>query len=209
MNRGVIVESRLPLRAVRTMINTLLIAALALACLLAFQSATEARVFYPAELGNTWTYESSVRGQFTNQVIDSVSSEGSVFFHIRSTDSSGREQMLMVRHDGPRLYLGTDVESLALLADFSLEVGASSLTRMGAEEATVTLVARHESLEVFGAPFDDVVEVLVAPGSGSGLTYYFARGVGLVGMESARPMSQVRLIEARVGGRTVTAPAQN
>jgi hypothetical protein len=191
------------------MINTLCIAALALACLLALKPGTDAGEYYPAEPGNTWTYESSVRGQFTNQVVDTVSGEGSVIFRIRSTDSSGREQMLIVRHDGPRLYLGLDLESLALLADFSLEVGASTPTRMGAEEATVTVVARHESLEVFGAPFDDVVEVHVAPGSGGGLTYYFARGVGLVGMESASPLSQVRLIEARVGGKTITAPAQN
>lgn len=191
------------------MINTSLILALSLAGLLATQSETDAREFYPTQPGDTWTYESSVRGQFTNLVVDSLLSEGSAIFRVRSTDSSGRQHMLMIRHDGPRLYLGADPESLTLLSDFSLEVGASSSTRLGSREATLTLAARHKSLDVFGSRFEDVVEVHIAPESGSGVTYYFARGVGLVGTESALPASQVRLIEATVGGRTITAAAQD
>jgi len=166
---------------------------------------SDAREFYPTQPGDTWTYESSIRGQFTNQVADSVLTEGSVIFRILSTDSSGREQLLMVRQDGPRLYLGSDPESLALLADFSLEVGSSAPTRMAMREATLTVAGRYEDLDVFGTRFEDVVEVHVELETGSGLTYYFARGVGLVGMESDRPMSQVRLITATVGGRTIGA----
>ncbi len=190
------------------MMKKSLMAGLGLAGVLTPPLLSDAREFYPTHPGDTWTYESSIRGQFTNRVADSVLSEGSVIFRILSTDSSGREQMLMVRHDGPRLYLGPDPESLALLSDFSLEVGASWPTRMGMQEATLTLAGRHEALDVFGTRFEDVVEVHIAPRTGGGLTtYYFARGVGLVGMESDRPRSQVRLIRATVGGRTIGAAA--
>lgn len=187
------------------MIFSILVATLAFADVLTSQSITDAHEFYPIHIGDTWTYESSIRGQFTNQVVDSLVTEGSVIFHVRSTDSEGRQQMLMVRRDGPRVFLGTEPESLALLADFSLKVGESTPTRMGNQEATLTLAARHESLDVFGGLFEDVVEMHVMPRSGSGVTYYFARGVGLVGMESTHPKAQVHLIQGTVGGRPITA----
>jgi hypothetical protein len=191
------------------MTSTVLIAALALAGAPGAQSLTDAQAYYPIEPGNTWTYESSIRGRFTNQVVDSLVSQESVIFRVRSTDSSGRHQMLMVRHDGSRLYLGAGVESLALISDFGLEVGASTPTLMGTQDAILTLAARHESLSVYGIQFDDVVEVHIAPRRGGGVTYYFARGVGLVGMESASPAFEVRLVHATVSGRTIAAPVRN
>ncbi len=190
---------------VARMLKLTALGTLGLVGLIVSQLLTDVHEFYPTQPGDTWTYESSIRGQFTNQVADSVLTEGLVIFRILSTDSSGRERLLMVRQDGPRLYLGSDPESLDLLADFSLEVGASTPTRMGMQEATLTVAGRHENLDVFGTQFEDVVEVHIELETGSGLTYYYVRGVGLVGMESDRPTSQVRLIKAIVGGRTVGA----
>jgi hypothetical protein len=162
------------------------------------QAAGEAWAFYPTQPGDTWTYESSLRGRFTNEVVDPVLRDGPPVFRIRSTDAAGREQMFFGRHDGSRLYQGPREESMTLLADFSLEAGASSSTRPGG--AAVTLKARHESLDVFGHRFPDVAEVHVALHAGSGLTYYFARGIGLVGMRSDDSALRVRLVTATVGG---------
>lgn len=36
----------------------------------------EAKAYYPAQIGDTWSYESSVRGPFTNEVVDSVVVDG-------------------------------------------------------------------------------------------------------------------------------------
>lgn len=74
---------------------------------------------------------------------------------------------------------------------------------MGGREALMTLAHRHDALEVFGTRFENVVEVQVVP-EGSGMhTYYFARGIGLVGTASETPRSQVRLVSATVGGQQV------
>jgi hypothetical protein len=165
----------------------------------------EAREFYPTGPGDTWTYESSVRGRFTNQVAGSIPGEGSGAYRIRSTESSGREHTFMVLQDGSRLYVGPDLESLSLLADFSLEVGSSSLMRLGTQEATLTLAGRHDTLDVFGTRFEDVVEIHIAPAAGGTRIYYFARGIGMVGMQSEGQSDRVRLATATVGGRTVLA----
>lgn len=162
------------------------------------QDLADARAFYPTQTGDTWTYESSVRGRFSNQVVDSVLRDGAAVFRIRSTDAAGREQMFFARHHGSQLYQGPREESMTLLADFSLEAGASSSTRPGG--AVVTLKARHESLDVFGHRFPDVAEVHVASTTGGGLTYYFARGIGLVGMAHDDSAHRVRLVTATVGG---------
>jgi len=169
------------------------------------RSRSEAREFYPTDPGDQWTYESSVRGRFTNQVADSLLDGESVVFRIISTDASGREQTFMVRQEGSRLYLGPDRESLALLSDFGLGVGASTPTRWGTQEAILTIAGRHDTLEVFGTRFDEVVEVRIAPAAGGALTYYFARGTGMVGMESGHPDARVRLVKATVSGRTISA----
>jgi hypothetical protein len=169
---------------------------------------SDAREFYPTRPGDTWTYESSVRGRFTNQVTDSMLSDGFVIYRIASTDAAGREQTLMARQDGPRLYLGPSPESLALLSDFSLELGASTPTKWGMQVGTVAIAGRHATLDVFGTRFDDVVEVHIAPSAGAGLTYYFAFGIGMVGMESDHPRARVRLVTATVNGITVRADTQ-
>jgi len=165
------------------------------------QDIGEAWAFYPTQPGDTWTYESSVPGRFTNQVVDSVLRDGAPVFRIRSTDAAGREQMVFARHHGSQLYQGPREESMTLLADFSLEAGASSSTQPGG--AVVTLEARHESLDVFGHRFQDVAEVHVALHAGSGFTYYFARGIGLVGMRSDDSAHRVWLVTATVGGETI------
>jgi hypothetical protein len=185
------------------MVHTILVGAVALVGVLAPRLSSDASAYYPTQPGDTWTYESSVRGQFTNQVVESVQEGESVTVRILGTDASGREQTFMVRKAGPRLYLGPDSESMTLLSDFSLEVGASTPTRAGAQEPTLTIGGRHEALDVFGTRFEDVVEVRVAQASGATAIYYFARGVGMVGMESDYPSVQVRLVTATVDGETV------
>jgi len=165
----------------------------------------DAREFYPTGPGDTWTYESSVRGRFANQVADSILDGKSVVFRIVSTDAAGQEQTLLVRQEGSRLYLGPNQGSLALISDFGLEAGASAPTRWGTQEAVLTIAGRHDALEVFGTRFNDVVEVHIVPANGGGLTYYFARGIGMVGMESNHPDARVRLVTATVNGRTIGA----
>lgn len=166
------------------------------------QSPVDARDYYPTQPGNTWTFESSVRGAFTNEVADSTLQDGAVVFRIRSTDAAGREQVLLARHDGPRLYLGPNAESLSLLADFGLEEGESRAVEVAGGTATTTLIARHDELDVFGTRFRDVVEVELAREGAGAQTHFFARGIGLVGNESDAPPSRVRLLQATVGGDT-------
>lgn len=159
--------------------------------------------YHPSGVGDTWTYESSVRGVFTNEVLDASAANGAVVHRVRSTDEAGGEQMLAVRHEGSRVYIGPEGGPGVLLADFGLDVGSSVVDE--ARGATVTLRAHHEELDVFGARFADVMEVEHTLPTGGTHTYFFARDVGLVGNASTAPDTQVRLVEATVDGRTVRA----
>ncbi|TVP76686.1 MAG: hypothetical protein EA352_05345 [Gemmatimonadales bacterium] len=200
---------RTHLRAARGLSGAVVAATLACIVLVAAvapQPPMDARDYYPTEPGDTWTFESSVRGEFTNEVADSTVQDGAVVFRIRSTDAVGREQTLIVRHDGPRLYLGPNAESLSLLADFGLEEGESRTVEMAGGVATTTLVARHDELDVFGTSFRDVVKVELAREGAGTQTHFFARGIGLVANESDAPPSRVRLVRATVGGEAVGTP---
>ncbi|TVR66624.1 MAG: hypothetical protein EA422_01625 [Gemmatimonadales bacterium] len=161
----------------------------------------EAHAYYPAQIGDSWLYESSVRGVFTNEVVDSIAVDGSTVFRIRSTDAAGRVQTLAVRYDGPRVYVGPETGPEMLLADFGMEEGVSVVDR--SRGVTVTLKARHETMEVFGRRFSDLVEVEHTGPTGGKVTHFFARGIGSVGNESTQPPARVRLLEATVGGQAV------
>jgi hypothetical protein len=72
-----------------------------LASLATTQLQGQSQAYYPAQAGDTWTYEASVRGRFTNQVVDSIVHEGAVLYRIppdRSRCSSSEWTVIPAVH---------------------------------------------------------------------------------------------------------------
>jgi hypothetical protein len=72
--------------ATNLLLATLLLTGSALANIDATASAHE---YYPLRIGNSWTYVSTVRGEFTNSVVDTTRTDGELWFRTASTDARG------------------------------------------------------------------------------------------------------------------------
>lgn len=165
------------------------------------------RDYYPTAIGDRWTYESSVRGRFTNEVVDTVRIEDRLYDRVASTDAVGDTRYFHVRHEGGRVYHRVGNSPEALFMDFTVAEGGSFRTSTDRSGSTVIFTAEHDSLTVQGAPYARV-RVYRNTGPGGAFDVYFARGIGIVANVSvggSGPRS--RLVEARVGGVEISATA--
>lgn len=154
--------------------------------------------FYPVHVGDRWEYESSVRGRFSNEV---VSFDGSTY-SVRSIDASGRVTHYGVEVRGDSVLHRRDQHEARLLVDFGAPLGGSFSAAVGQGVEIVTFAAEHEAFEVSGRTFAQVREYQHKGDSGLVYSSYYARGIGLVGMQWASGTS-VRLLGAEVAGQRV------
>jgi hypothetical protein len=163
-----------------------------------FQHSPPTHAYYPAAAGDRWEYESTVRGRFTNEVL---SVDGPIS-RVRSVDASGRVSHLDVEVRGDSVLLRRDGQNARLLVDFGVALGDSYMGSAGPSAEVVSFQAEHESLELGGLVLQNVREYQHRPESGVGYTSYYARGVGLVGMQWESGIS-VQLVAAEVGGKSI------
>jgi C-terminal processing protease CtpA/Prc len=154
--------------------------------------------YYPLRIGTSWTYMSTLRGEFTNSVVDTTRSDGVLWYRVASTDARGATQNLLMRQDGERIIQRLPNGSELLLVDFAVPVGDAFVAQ---QNATVTFVAQHDTLTVLGARYSDVRHYRYLGGR---LQYdvYYARGVGQVAVEYVRDIVRSRLVRATIGGET-------
>jgi C-terminal processing protease CtpA/Prc len=164
--------------------------------------------YYPTAIGDRWTYESSMRGRFTNEVVDTVRIDDGVYYRVASTDAAGDARYFHVRHEAGRVYhrVGTSPETLFM--DFTVGAGGSFRTSADRSGSTVTFTAEHDTLTVLGTPYRHV-RVYRTTAPGGPFDVYFARGIGIVGNVSAGGSGlRSRLVEARVAGADISAAAE-
>jgi hypothetical protein len=161
--------------------------------------ASQSHAYYPIATGDSWEYESSIRGRFSNEVL---SVEGSVA-RIRSTNASGRTTEFDVEVRGDSVLLRPGSETAGLLVDFGAPLGSSYIGSAGPSAEIITFKAEHERLELSGIVFEHVREYQHRAEAGVTYTSYYAQGIGLVGMRWDSGPS-VHLVSADVGGRSVT-----
>jgi C-terminal processing protease CtpA/Prc len=160
--------------------------------------------YYPAGIGDRWTYESTMRGRFTSVVEDTVRLDGLRYARVASTDAEDVTRHLLVRHDGDRAFQRIGAGADALFVDFGVERGGSFRAGSGASAVTVTFTAEHDTLTVLGRRYRDV-RVYRSAGAGGSWDTYFARGIGIVGTEFGAAGPRSRLVAAEVGGEAVVA----
>jgi carboxyl-terminal processing protease len=158
--------------------------------------------FYPMAVGDRWTYVSTLRGEFTNEVVGTERIDGRVHFRVESVDAGGRTTAHAVRRDGPVVHQRPNGGEERVFVDFGVPVGGSFETVQGEHRTRVLFAARHDTLRLGGAQFHDVREYVHSPDGGEEYRSYFARGIGLVGMQWTTSRHTVRLTHAVVGGRT-------
>jgi hypothetical protein len=159
--------------------------------------------FYPTHVGDTWSYDSSVRGAFVNTVVDSAAAGGTVSYRVRSTDAAGRMQHYHIRHLDGRVLLTPPGGEEHLFIDFSVPLNDSFTVEHGQAAGRVTYRAYHESIHLLGAEHRAVREYLHHAPGGRGFSSYYARGIGLVAMVWVDPGTTVRLRRAEVAGMAV------
>lgn len=163
------------------------------------------RDFYPTPVGATWTYESSVRGRFSNTVADSTVEGGHVWYRVTSTDAQGAVQQFAMRHEGGRLFQRVGGAE-RLFADFTVPVGGTYTVPQGTASLTVRFAAEHDTITLTGSRFRDVREYRTRMPDGGEQVQYYARGIGIVQVAGPSIAMLSRLVAADVGGRTFTAP---
>lgn len=166
-------------------------------------TAVQAHEFYPLAPGNKWTYQSSVRGEFVNEVVGHDSRARPPRYTVQSTDRNGRIDTMFVTHDNGRIYQEASRSGRSLLVDFSVEEGASFNADRGRSEVIVTYRNFHPMLTLMGAEYHDVREYRHTINGEFASTSYFAKGIGLVGLVSADGRQATRLLSAEVGGRRI------
>jgi carboxyl-terminal processing protease len=162
--------------------------------------------FYPMEVGDQWIYESTLRGEFTNEIVGTQRIDGRVHYQVESVGADGRTNRHSVRRDGPVVHHRTARGEEWVLVDLGVPVGGSFEAMQGGHRTRVVFAARHETLRLGGAEFRDVREYVHSPDGGEEYSSYFARGIGLVGMQWSASRHTVRLTHAVVGGRTAFEP---
>lgn len=155
--------------------------------------------FYPMQVGNRWTYESSIRGRFVNEVVSRDASGGMTTYRIASTDSRGRVQTIIVRFVDGKVYQGAEGGPEVLLLDLGVEAGGTFAAAESPRRVEVTYRGFHETHDVLGTVYRDVREYFHDVPGGMSSTSYFARGVGLVGIIASQ--FNTRLVEAELAGR--------
>jgi C-terminal processing protease CtpA/Prc len=163
--------------------------------------------YYPLGVGDSWTYQSSFRGEFTNLVTDTSRLDGVLWYSVTSTDERGLVQQLQVRHAAGRVLQRAGTGPEQVIADFTAPVGESVAVTQGTAPVTVTYTAHHDTVTVLGTTYRDVRQYRHAMGGGTGWDAYFARGIGLVAMVWPNAEQQVRLVRAEVAGVPFMAAA--
>jgi hypothetical protein len=176
-----------------------LLLVLAAAAPAAAQQADSARAYYPAAPGDSWTYDSSLRGEFTNRVADTVRLDGQLWHRVVSTTADGTPSTYLLRHDGARVYQRAGSAPEMLLADFSLAVGGYSQATQAGGDVRITYVAHHDTVTLLGARWHDVRQYRTATRAMEYDTYY-ARGIGIVGTRGRTQPIHSRLLRATVAG---------
>jgi hypothetical protein len=182
-----------PLRA------SMLLLVLASAAPAVAQQADYARTYYPAAPGDSWTYDSSTRGEFTNLVADTVRVDGLLWQRVVSTTADGSATSYLLRHDGMRVYQRAGSAPEMLLADFSLPVGGYSRAMQAGGDVRITYVAHYDTVTLLGALWHDVRQYRTTAAAMDYDTYY-ARGIGIVGTRGRTQPIHSRLLRATVGG---------
>jgi hypothetical protein len=160
--------------------------------------------YYPLDIGDRWTYESALRGRFTNEVEDTVRIEGVLHHRVASADAGGGRTHFHTRIEGGRVYHRAPAGADLLVVDLSLAPGESFRSSDGPAATTVTFLSEHDTLTVLGTPYRDV-RVYRNQGPGGLHDIHVVRGIGIVGMTRADGGVLSRLLEARVGGQPFTA----
>jgi hypothetical protein len=162
--------------------------------------------YYPMNIGDVWVYESTARGEFRNEVVESSPVDGAMRYRVRSTDASSRTHHLSVRFEGERVFSAPESGAEQLLVDFGVALKQSFKTAQGA--ATVEYRAHHDTIDLPGGTYRDVREYRHLPSSGPEYSSYYARGIGLVAMVWSEPGPRVRLIEASIAGKAFKPAAK-
>jgi C-terminal processing protease CtpA/Prc len=158
--------------------------------------ASLAHDYYPLRIGTSWTYVSTLRGEFTNSVVDTARVDNVLWYRIASTDERGATQHMLTRQDGERIIQRLPNGSEMLLVDFAVPVDEAFVAQQG---AAVAYIAHHDTLTVLGARYRDVRHYRY---TGAGLQYdvYYARGIGQVAVEYVREVMRSRLVRATIDG---------
>ena len=110
--------------------------------------------YYPMHSVATWTYESSARGRFVNEITESSTTEAGAICRVRTTEAAGRTQSLHVRRDGGRIYQRAGAGDEMLLVDFDVPLnGSFRADRMGHR----ALHGSDDSFSITGAKNEFVI----------------------------------------------------
>ncbi len=137
--------------------------------------------YFPLQVGNTWTWNSLIRKDSIEKIIDTVRIGGNKYFrfnHYRNLDS-----ILVRRNEKNQILLRKDSSDLVWL-DFSAEAGTSwNFPSFNEPSWQITLLSKDDTVKFNGKVLTHCYEFMYGGNIDAGWTEWFAPGLGCVKRE--------------------------
>jgi hypothetical protein len=159
--------------------------------------------YFPLHIGNKWYYQSTLGYSHTIEIIDTAGINGLLFFKTERKDSRGRTSSSYVRHsDRTRFTTQLPAEEFFFM-DFIAPPNEPYTAYQGPMQTVVTLVASHDTITILGNEFKNVIESYHQLPDGNNYHSYYVRGIGLAALIWDRENQEVKLVRAKINGKTV------
>ncbi len=159
--------------------------------------------YFPLQIGNKWYYESTLGYSHTIEIIDTARINGQLYFKIERKDDRGRTGSYYARYTNEKIYQKFNESEEILFIDLAAPFNESYTAHQGHIQTLVTRKTIHDKITISGNEFENVIESYHQLPDQNNYTSYYARGIGVVSLIWDRENQEVKLVRARIDGKTV------
>jgi hypothetical protein len=159
--------------------------------------------YFPLQIGNKWDYESTLGYKHTIEIIDTAGINGLLFFKTERKDDRGRSGSHYARYSNNKIYHKLGDREEIFFMDFIAPPNEPYTAYQGPMQTVVTLLASHETITILGNEFKNVIESYHQLPDGNNYHSYYVRGIGLAALIWDRENQEVKLVRAKINGKTV------
>ncbi len=159
--------------------------------------------YFPLQIGNKWYYQTTLGYNHTIEIIDTVRINGQLFFKTEGKYTRGRSTGHYTRYSDNKIYQKLGDREEYLFIDLSTPLDEPYSAYQAHMQTLVTRKASHETIDLFGKNFRNVIESYHQLPEGDNYHSYYARGIGLVALIWDNEDQNVTLRRAIIDGKTV------
>ena len=159
--------------------------------------------YLPLHVGNKWYYQTTLGYSHTIEIIDTVRINGQLFYNTERKDDRESSSSYYNRYSDEKLYHKIDGHEEIFFIDFNAPPNEPYDAYQGPMRTMVTLVASHDTLTILGKEFQNVIESYHQLPDGNNYHSYYVRGIGLAALIWDRENREVKLVRAKIDGKTV------